>query len=214
MFEITEKSLEITRKISIGIQDKTFHHHYHILYDIANHYPHDMEINYVEIGCYAGGSACLLLQRPLTNVYSIDLGKPIPQSVVMENVSRFNIHNNLFKYIKGNSQSPEIVSELKDNLDEIHILFIDGDHSFRGVINDFKNYYPLVNTGGYIIFDDYADYRHSPQVRKAVDYILKNYNGFEIIGAFGNEFGARGECSSKSSESYKRDSNEFVIIKK
>jgi len=214
MLKTTKDSLELTKKISKEINEQTFHHHFHILYDIANSYPNDYKITYVEIGCYAGGSACLLLQRPLTDVYSIDLGYPIYPEVVLKNVQNLNKSNNKFTYIQGNSQSTETLNKLRNIIDGgIDILFIDGDHSYEGVINDFTLYFPLLEEGGYVIFDDYADYKFSPQVKHAVDYVVKNFNGFEVIGCFGNEFGARGECPSLGNEPYKRDANEFVIRK-
>jgi hypothetical protein len=49
----------------------------------------------------------------------------------------------------------------------------------------------LVNVGGYIVFDDYYDNVHSPDVKKALDeIILPNLVGFEIIGTFENNLGA------------------------
>lgn len=36
--KITKESLDLTRKISDEINNQTFHHHYHILYDIAQSY--------------------------------------------------------------------------------------------------------------------------------------------------------------------------------
>lgn len=210
--KITKKSLDIVRDISNRMYEDTFHHHYHILYDIAEEFD-TQPVNYVEIGCYAGASACLMLQRPNTNVVSIDLGSPISPEVVRKNVDKFNKLKNSYIYLQGNSQTPEMVNRLISVVDSIDILFIDGDHSYKGVINDFSLYYNLVKQGGYIVFDDYADFKYSPQVKIAVDYILQNFKGFEIIGAFGSEFGARGECPSISTETYDRDSNEFVIKK-
>lgn len=210
--KITKKSLDIVRDISNKMEGNTFHHHYHILYDIGEEFNTQL-VNYVEIGCYAGGSACLMIQRPNTNVVSIDLGSPISPNIVKRNVDKFNKLNNSYTYLQGNSQTSEMVNRLTNLIDSIDILFIDGDHSYQGVLNDFSLYYNLVRQGGYIIFDDYADFKYSPQVKIAVDYILENFNGFEIIGVFGNEFGARGECPSISTELYNRGPNEFVIKK-
>jgi hypothetical protein len=66
------------------------------------------------------------------------------------------------------------------------ILFIDGDHYKRGVIFDFENYKEFVNPGGFIVFDDYEDFEYSPEVRVAVDEIVKNIDNtkFNIIGTF------------------------------
>lgn len=187
----TKQSLLLTEKISNEMDGKTFHHHYYILYDIVNLFPKDHNLTYVEIGCYAGGSSCLILQRPNTEVFAIDLGTPIPQSVVMKNVNKFNIHNNKFEYIKGNSQEVSTLDKLKSLIDGIDVLFIDGDHSAQGVRKDFSMYSQLVKQGGYIVFDDYLDKDHSPQVRGEVDKITSNISGYEIIGNLPNIFGAR-----------------------
>lgn len=204
--KITKQSLILTQKISDEIKNQTFHHHYHILYDIASLFPNDKELNYVEIGCYAGGSACLLLQRPKTNVTSIDLGNPIDKSIVINNVNRLNKLSNKFIYLKGNSQTEEMVNNLKSVTPNIDILFIDGDHSYKGVINDFNLYSNLVNSGGYIIFDDYLDFKHSPNVKRAVDFLVKELKDkYEIIGTLDNTFGARPTSLNKN--------NTFILKK-
>lgn len=189
----TKQSLVLTEKISNEMNGKTFHHHYHILYDIVNLYPENYEITYVEIGCYAGGSTCLVLQRKNTNVFAIDLANPIPQSVVMDNVNKFNVHNNNFTYIKGSSHNMTTLNKLKSFVKKIDVLFIDGDHSSLGVKTDFNLYSPIVKSGGYIIFDDYNDKQHSPDVKPTVDEIISNINGYEIIGTTPNILGARPE---------------------
>ena len=188
----SQTSLNVVREISNEINNKTFHHHYYILYDIANTYPIDYELNYVEIGCYAGGSACLLLQRKNTNVISIDLGTPINPSIVSENVNKLNKHNNKYNYIQGSSHDLNVFNKLNDYINEIDILFIDGDHSFNGVIKDFEMYSTLVKSGGYIIFDDYNDYQYSPDVKPAVNGLISNLSDkYNIIGTIKNTLGAR-----------------------
>jgi predicted O-methyltransferase YrrM len=160
------------------------------LFDIAKEFG-DEQINYVEIGCYAGGSACLMLQRPNTNVISIDLGKPINPEVVQNNTSKMNIHGNQYNYIQGNSQTTETLDKLKNFVSSVDILFIDGDHKYDGVINDFNLYSDLVKSGGYIVFDDYNDYIYSPEVKIAVDDLMKKIEGYEVIGCLPNIFDAR-----------------------
>jgi predicted O-methyltransferase YrrM len=201
----SKHSLDLTRQISDAIGNQTFHHHYHILYDIANH--SDEHINYVEIGCYAGGSACLLLQRPNTTVISIDLGIPIKPEIVMSNVKKLNKLNNEFHYLQGNSQTEDMVNRLKTLVSSIDLLFIDGDHSFKGVLNDFRLYEALVKPGGYIVFDDYLDAKHSPHVRPAVDHILGEIkSSYDIIGCLENKYGARPVEYTQS--------NDFIIKKR
>lgn len=204
MIRITKESLELTRKISDAIKNQTFHHHYHILYDIAQSYNTEYEINYLEIGCYAGASACLLLQRKKTNVISIDLGIPISKNIVFSNVNKLNKHNNRYEYIEGNSHDKKTINKLNDILIEkkVDILFIDGDHSYEGVRKDFEIYSKYVKEGGYIIFDDYNDHKYSPEVKLSVDDL--DLSEYDTLGEFGNEFGARPEDHKP---------NEFVIRK-
>jgi hypothetical protein len=208
----TQKSLDIVALIATNVS--TFHHHYHILFDIAETFG-DKKINYVEIGAYAGGSSCLMLQRLNTTIVSIDLGEPIPKGVVFENVINYKNNNNYYKYIQGNSQIIETKNEVIGALNnsrvlgysnKIDLLFIDGDHSFDGVIADFNMYSDLVAIGGYIVFDDYYDDVHSPDVKKALDeIILPNLVDYEIIGTLENSLGAY--------PSELKDGNCFIIKK-
>lgn len=201
----TQESLNITRYISDNIDNQTMHHHYHVLYDVASTYPKDQIITYVEIGCYAGGSACLMLQRPNTRVISIDLGSPIPEEVVHINVQKLNKFNNLYNYLKGSSQTQDMVNRLKELTTEIDILFIDGDHSYQAVINDFTLYEGLVKKGGYIVFDDYYDYG-CPGTKIAVDEIVELVKEkYNIIGTLPNIFRARPDTLTEG--------NDFIIQK-
>ena len=192
----TQKSLDMVAQIATVLP--TFHHHYHILYDIAETFG-DKKINYVEVGAYAGGSSCLMLQRPNTTIASIDLGEPISKGEVLENVIMYKNNNNYYKYIQGNSQVVETKNKVIEVLhnsrvlgysNKIHILFLDGDHSFNAVMADFVMYSDLVNVGGYIIFDDYNDSVYSPEVKQAVDALLPTLVDYEVIGTFKNELGA------------------------
>jgi len=206
MIVSTQESLDLLTAISKSIEEKTFHHHYHVLYDIAKTFSSDYALQYLEIGCYAGGSACLMLQRENTSVTSIDLGHPIPKKTVMENVAKLNKHNNLYQYIEGNSQ----VKSTYDNLDSTYdIIFIDGDHSYDGVLKDFEIYSKYLKQGGYIVFDDYNDWVHSPEVKSAVNFLCdKHSSEFEIIGTLKNTLNARGFDSNFL------DGNCFIIKQK
>lgn len=203
----SQESLNIVRNISDNMLENTFHHHYHILYDIAKTYPKDYQVQYVEIGAFAGGSACLMLQHSNIKVISIDLGRPIDPQIVTQNVEKFNNQNHFYKYIQGDSSSPSTKTQLLEYISEIDILFIDGDHSYQAVINDFNLYEDLVKDGGFIVFDDYHDNQHSPQVKPAVDdLILKIQDRYNIIGVFENKLGA--------SPLSLLGGNDFVIQKK
>jgi len=187
---LTELSLELTRTISSRIDEKTFHHHYHLLYDLPVDQP---QINYLEIGCYAGGSAILMLLRPDTRVVTVDLGYPISRDTVLENVKNNNPLENEFHYIEGSSLSEETFKKVLEVIPKVDILFIDGDHRYNSVIQDFEKYSTLVVPGGYVVFDDYNDKEHSPEVNQAVNDIVKDLHGYEIIGLIENTLGARPE---------------------
>ncbi|MDE1193805.1 MAG: class I SAM-dependent methyltransferase [Pseudomonas sp.] len=62
----------------------------------------------------------------------------------------------------------ELCAERFYNLSpKVALLHIDGGHAGRNVLLDFLLYSPSVVPGGFIVFDDYGDYLHSPEVGPA-----------------------------------------------
>jgi cephalosporin hydroxylase len=206
--KFTQHSVDLVKQISENMESHTFHHHYHILYDIRKLLGKN-PINYVEIGAYAGGSACLMASHDLpTNCYSIDIGHPIHPDIPKRNVSKYIKEHNTWEYIQGSSYDPSTVSIIKNKVPHIDLLFIDGDHSAQAVVNDFLSYKDLIPSGGYIVFDDYHDSIHSPGVKVAVDNMLSNgyFKDFEVLGG---EF----ENTLQAHPSHKKYINEFIIKK-
>ena len=184
-FKITKDSLDLVIKISEQMKGKTFHNHYHILYDIADSIDKE-KITYLEIGAYAGGSASLMSShKKVSKSYSVDIGHPINKEIVIENVSNFKTNNCEYHYIQGDSTKLKTIEEVKSIVSDVDILFIDGSHVYNAVISDFKNYSDLVNSGGYIVFDDYLDKVNSPDVKLAVDDLCKSsfIENYQIIGS-------------------------------
>ena len=67
------------------------------------------------------------------------------------------------RFIIGNSN--EVYNQIENNSQ--HLIFIDADHSFLGVISDFYAYAPKVKVGGFIAFHDtgkhikpFTDFQH------------------------------------------------------
>ncbi|MDH6296602.1 class I SAM-dependent methyltransferase [Agrobacterium fabrum] len=136
----------------------------------------------VEIGVWKGKSLAFMqkLSSPSTNIIGID---PFALPGQEEEVSYF--HNAIFPnclLIKNYSQNA-IEQTLKISK-AIKLLHIDGGHDSENVWADFLLYERFVIPGGYIVFDDYTDVAHSPEVGPAVDNIrgaglFKNY---DVIG--------------------------------
>ncbi|MDV7398787.1 class I SAM-dependent methyltransferase, partial [Arthrospira platensis SPKY1] len=74
-------------------------------------------------------------------------------------------------------------------------IFVDGDHSYEGVKKDIINYYPLLASGGLMIFHDYLPpldeqnsssilFHHGgnePGIRQACQELMENTYNCEII---------------------------------
>jgi len=62
-------------------------------------------------------------------------------------------------FIKGNSHDPTTLKKIKEILGDnvLDVLFIDGDHSYSGVKEDFALYNNLVHPGGIIGLHDIVD---------------------------------------------------------
>ncbi len=58
-------------------------------------------------------------------------------------------------FILGDSHDPEIINQVKESSDKLYdMAFIDGDHSYEGVKQDWDNYTPMVKPGGLVILHD------------------------------------------------------------
>ena len=63
--------------------------------------------------------------------------------------------------IEGNTHHPAFIEKVFTKLNgQVDFMFIDGDHSYEGVKQDFWNYLPLLKEGGYVAFHDIVDSEH------------------------------------------------------
>ncbi|WP_231423169.1 class I SAM-dependent methyltransferase [Pseudomonas sp. Leaf59] len=67
----------------------------------------------------------------------------------------------------------------------VALLHIDGGHTMRNVLLDFLLYSPSVVPGGFIVLDDYRDFKHSPEVGPAVDLLRATgfFRDFNVLGS-------------------------------
>lgn len=127
--------------------------------------------NVLEVGTYRGGTAMLW-----ANIVSSYNGR-VTCADMNFNWGRFQDHGyvgtdlinydrqvyngtSFEKYItelQGDSHNIEFINKVKDHAKTVDILFIDGDHSYEGVKQDFENFYSTVKLNGYIIFHDIID---------------------------------------------------------
>lgn len=164
---------------------------------------------YLEIGTLLGGSISSLLQLDdsnITSYYGIDIfegyyGKEIKKGdwnktskdingnnhldFVKQNINKFNKVNAKCELIKGSSYDDNTVNKFKSKNVKVDILFIDGDHSEKGVTLDYHKYKEYVNNDGFILFDNYGDPNRWQGVKKGVDKIDFSTDGFSIVGQYG-----------------------------
>lgn len=119
----------------------------------------------LEIGVRYGGTAALWCGLGFETVIGVDYGGPDSlgeietKRLALEMESKYSN----YRFICGNSHDPITYSTVKDTLHErtkvhgIDLLFLDGDHSYQGVKQDFDNYRDLMSIGGVIALHDIAD---------------------------------------------------------
>ena len=108
----------------------------------------------LEIGAASGGTSFLLsrIAAMRSVVISIDLNLSLPLQVAMRAWARPGQRT---VGLRRNSHSVETAEEMRGLLESpLDVLFIDGDHSYEGVYQDFVMYSPMVREGGLIAFHD------------------------------------------------------------
>lgn len=104
--------------------------------------------NILEIGTAGGGTAYLWSQ----------LASGVKVSVDLLNMPNFDG----VQFVKGDSHDETTKQKVKEILGDkqLDLLFIDGDHSYEGVKQDYEMYRDLVRPGGIIAFHDINDSRN------------------------------------------------------
>ncbi|MEX6776302.1 class I SAM-dependent methyltransferase [Limnospira fusiformis] len=153
-------------------------------------------LRFVEIGSFAGSSLFLnykALTREHNNLegWAIDPGLHPQLKSVLDYLPSEITHLRMFSH-DALAQLQQIF-ERDGNYPPY--IFVDGDHSYEGVKKDIINYYPLLASGGLMIFHDYLPpldeqnsssilFHHGgnePGIRQACQELMENTYNCEII---------------------------------
>jgi cephalosporin hydroxylase len=141
----------------------------------------------VEIGTKYGGTFKIWNEITQGKKISIDLVEGIHGGVSRE---EYDSRNQSFKsiygddciFLEGNSHEQSTYDKLVDALNGnlIDFLFIDGDHTYEGVKQDYEMYSRLVSEGGWIAFHDINDTERHRQRDVYVGRLWDELNGEKI----------------------------------
>lgn len=69
--------------------------------------------------------------------------------------SNLSLYNNITIYNKKSSEAINEINEKYKNKRNVSLIHIDGNHSYKNVLEDVQNYSPLLSEGGWLVLDDY-----------------------------------------------------------
>lgn len=141
----------------------------------------------LEIGALYGGSSVYILERFCkidgSKHYVMDINK---NDFIVNNLKPYG---DKVKYLLGESADSFKVLNNKDMFD---LIYIDGNHMSKYVLEDAVNAFYYLKNGGYIIFDDYGGGLEQPihlQAKTGVDAFYHGYhkhldiiyNGYQVF---------------------------------
>jgi len=150
----------------------------------------------VEIGTAQGGTlyAWCKIAGSDAAIISIDLpGGPFGGGYTLNDIKKFRKYkrkNQHIYFLRKNSHKQETKNKLAEILGgrKIDLLFIDGDHRYKGVKKDFQLYSPLVKQNGLIVFHDILYHPKVPEckVNKFWNEIKRKYKNAAFIDKQGD----------------------------
>ena len=128
----------------------------------------------LEIGCYAGKSTRILaLSSPDSKIITVD---PFVLGDANKVKSEFYGSTWGLNVELINSYSYQIAKGWKD---EVDLIFIDGEHTYKAVKKDIEMFAGYLKSGGFMLAHDYTLIREYPGVKKAVQELKDKY--FESV---------------------------------
>ena len=89
-----------------------------------------------------------------------------------ELVEKSGLKNNIV-FVKGYSN--DVISYF-DQINDVGMIFIDGNHSYDGCKSDLNLYSPLLLSGGYLLMHDYNCPQHNGVMKATEEFLLENKN--------------------------------------
>lgn len=141
----------------------------------------------LEIGAWAGGSFIGISQVSESNaefiILDINHGPYCDTNSKIKALNIIKKDNQIIHYIHESSQYNETVEKVKKilNKNEFDYIFIDGDHSYDGIKNDFENYFPLLKSNGiFTLHDTKTSHVERIKVKDFWNEIKSNYIHYEF----------------------------------
>ena len=133
------------------------------LYSVCTHARHRV----VEIGRFKGGSTLIAAHATQLPIFSVDLA---PQDdIYLQHLMQVCGVGTNVTLVVGDSQ------KTKYNVGPYDVLFVDGDHSYEGCLNDLNNWWDELAPGGHVVCHDCYLGKHSGEgVQDAVCEFLKD----------------------------------------
>jgi hypothetical protein len=78
------------------------------------------------------------------------------KAIIEDLFSRFNLDFSQIRILQGYSNDEYVLSQVHQ--EKFSLIYIDGDHTYEGVVRDLQNYSPLVELNGLLVMDDASYY--------------------------------------------------------
>ena len=89
-------------------------------------------------------------------------------------------------FLKGRTDSPEIVEEVQQYKGKVDIFFTDTSHNYKDTIFELNEYSKLLSPNGIIMIHDMDPWDQYPEQTRAVDEFLANNKKYKVKVQTGN----------------------------
>lgn len=138
-----------------------------------------------EVGCFRGISTETFLQFNPKKLYAVDiwgLDESYKECDWIPGGINFNSIESSFREMAKNYENIEIIKNYSKyasfgfSNNSLDLVYIDGEHTFEGVVSDIKSWLPKIKTGGYISGHDISQPQIIEGIKKFFD--VKNLTKF------------------------------------